>query len=82
LRAVMKPIPTLGRPLDSVDLHTKEPAPASVERSDVCAVPAASVVGEAAVAWVLAEACLEKYGGDTLAEVTRARSAYLRALQG
>jgi chorismate synthase len=81
LRAVMKPIPTLGRPLASVDLPTKEPAPASVERSDVCAVPAASVVGEAAVAWVLAEACLEKYGGDTLAEVTRARSAYLRALQ-
>lgn len=80
LRAAMKPIPTLGRPLASVDLFTREPAPAAVERSDICAVPAASVIGEAVVAWELAVACLEKFGGDTLAEVVRARSAYLEEL--
>jgi len=69
LRAAMKPIPTLYRPLQSVDLITKEPFEASVERSDVCAVPAACVIGEAVVAWELAGACLEKCGGDSLAEL-------------
>ena len=80
-QAVVKPIPTLLMPLRSIDLHTKEAEPASVERSDVCVVPAAAVVGEAVVAWVLADAVLEKFGGDSLAEfldhveATRARWA-------
>src|SRR5262249_14012268 len=78
-QAVVKPIPTLLIPLKSVDLKTKEPQAASVERSDTCVVPAAGVVGEAMVAWVLADALLEKFGGDSLPEVldhlaaTRAR---------
>jgi len=69
VRAAMKPIPTLYRPLRSVDLNTREPLEASVERSDVCAVSAACVVGEAVVAWELAVVCLEKCGGDSLAEL-------------
>lgn len=77
LRAAMKPIPTLGRPLQSVDLLTKEPSSASVERSDVCAVPAACVTGEAVVAWELARACLEKCGGDSLAELKDNWDRYL-----
>jgi chorismate synthase len=78
-QAVVKPIPTLLIPLKSVDLKTKEPQAASVERSDTCVVPAAGVVGEAMVAWVLADALLEKFGGDSLPELldhlaaTRAR---------
>lgn len=77
LRAAMKPIPTLYRPLQSVDLITKEPFEASVERSDVCAVPAACVIGEAVVAWELAGACLEKCGGDSLAELKDNWNQYL-----
>lgn len=69
IRAAMKPIPTLMQPLQSVDLWSKEPFAAAVERSDVCAVPAASVVGEAMVALTLAEAILEKFGGDHLEEI-------------
>jgi len=69
LRAAMKPISTTLTPLRSVDLATGEPAATQYQRSDVCAVPAASVVGEAMVAWVLAEALLEKSGGDSLAEM-------------
>lgn len=69
VRAAMKPIPTLMRPLASADFHSKEPFLAAVERSDVCAVPAASVVGETAVATVLASAVLEKFGGDHLVEI-------------
>lgn len=69
VRAAMKPIPTLYKPLRSVDIKTKEPFVASVERSDVCAVPAACVVGEAVVAWELAVALMEKFGGDSLGEV-------------
>ena len=65
----MKPISTLMKPLRSVDLSTMTAAPAAVERSDVCAVPAAAVVGEAMVCLVLADACLEKFGGDSLAEL-------------
>ncbi|MEB3196054.1 MAG: chorismate synthase [Candidatus Sericytochromatia bacterium] len=68
LLAAKKPISTLPRPLPAVDLSSGEPAPAHFERTDACAVPAASVVAEAMVAWVLAEACLEKFGGDSLAE--------------
>ena len=71
VRAVMKPIPTTLTPLRSVDLATGEEAATQYQRSDVCAVPAASVVGEAMVAWVLADALIEKLGGDSLAEVAR-----------
>ena len=70
VRAAMKPIPTTLAPLRSVDLATGEPATTQYQRSDVCAVPAASIVGEAMVAWVLAAALLEKRGGDSLAEMT------------
>jgi chorismate synthase len=68
-RAVVKPIPTLLIPLRSVDLATHEERKASVERSDTCVVPAAGVVAEAMVAWIMADALLEKTGGDSLAEV-------------
>ncbi|MGE0043313.1 MAG: chorismate synthase [Vicinamibacterales bacterium] len=67
--AFMKPIATLMRPLRSVDLTTLDDAPAAIERSDVCAVPAAAVVGEAMVALVLADAMLERFGGDSLRQV-------------
>ncbi len=80
VRAAMKPIATLMKPLRSVDLATGEEAPAGVERSDVCAVPAASVVGQAAVAFVLADALLEKFGGDSLQETRRNFDAYLETL--
>jgi chorismate synthase len=70
--AVMKPISTLMKPLRSVDLATMSESPAAIERSDVCAVPAAAVVGEAMVALVLANAVLEKFGGDTLADIDAA----------
>ena len=65
----MKPIATLMKPLRSVDLATMNEAPAAIERSDVCAVPAAAVVGEAMVAFVLADAFLEKFGGDSIEEI-------------
>jgi chorismate synthase len=68
-QAVVKPIPTLATPLRSIDLRTKEPEAASFERSDTCVVPAAGVVGEAMVSWVMADALLEKFGGDSLAEL-------------
>lgn len=66
VRGVMKPIPTLYKPLQSVDIDTKEPFKASIERSDSCAVPAASVVAEAVVAWELAAALLEQFGCDRM----------------
>ncbi|PGZ60598.1 chorismate synthase [Bacillus cereus] len=66
VRGVMKPIPTLYKPLQSVDIDTKEPFSASIERSDSCAVPAASVVAEAVVAWELAKALLEQFGVDRM----------------
>ncbi len=69
VRAAMKPIPTTVTPLRSVDLRTGEPVTTQYQRSDVCAVPAASVVGEAMVAWVLADALMEKSGGDSLKEM-------------
>jgi chorismate synthase len=71
VRAAMKPIPTTVTPLRSIDLATGEPAETQYQRSDVCAVPAASIVGEAMVAWVLADALLEKLGGDSLEEMKR-----------
>ncbi len=71
LRAAMKPIPTLMKPLRSVDLASKKPFKASVERSDVCAVPAAGVVAEAAAAFEIASAMIEKFGGDSIDEMRR-----------
>jgi chorismate synthase len=81
VRAAMKPLPTLMRPLDSVDLATGEPAQALVERSDVAAVEALAVVAEAAVAWELAAAAREKLGGDALVDVLAAHAAYLDRIQ-
>ena len=69
LRAALKPISTMKKPMQSVDLKTKEKVEAHYERSDVCVVPAAGVIGEAMVALVLAEAFLEKFGGDSIAEI-------------
>ncbi len=76
VRAAMKPLPTLMRPLRSVDLETGEPGEALVERSDVQAVEALAVVAEAAVAWELARAAREKFGGDALVDFLAAHSAY------
>lgn len=76
VRAYMKPIPTMLTPLPTVDLATREATQARYERSDVCAVPAAAVVGEAVVAWELANAFLEKFGGDAVADVEKAVEAY------
>jgi chorismate synthase len=72
VRAAMKPISTLMKPLNSVNLATGEATKAHIERSDTCAVPAAAVIGESLLALVLAEAMLEKFGGDSLEEI-RAR---------
>jgi chorismate synthase len=68
-RAAMKPIPTLTSPLDSIDLCNKKRIRAAVERADVCAVPAAAVIAESALAFVLADALLEKLGGDNIEEM-------------
>ena len=76
VRAAMKPIPTLYTPLRSVELRTKEPFEATVERSDTCAVPAAAVVAEAVVAIEIADAFLDKFGGDSLAEIRRNYDSY------
>jgi chorismate synthase len=81
VRAAMKPLSTLVRALDTVDLATGARARAVVQRSDVTAVPAAAVVGEAVVALVLADALLEKTGGDSLPEVRRNLDAYLADLE-
>ncbi|MDP9396182.1 MAG: chorismate synthase [Actinomycetota bacterium] len=80
VRAAMKPISTVPRALDTVDVSTGEPAKAINQRSDVCAVPAAGVVAEAMVALVLADAALEKFGGDSVAETRRNARAYLDGL--
>jgi chorismate synthase len=80
VRAAMKPLPTLMRPLRTVDLSTGEPADALVERSDVAAVEALAVVAEAVVAWELARAAREKFGGDALADFVAAHRAYLERL--
>jgi chorismate synthase len=69
VRVAMKPISTLMQPLDSVNIRTKEVTPAHIERSDVCALPAAGVIGEAMLALVLADAVLEKFGGDSMDEI-------------
>jgi chorismate synthase len=80
VRASMKPLPTLMKPLQSVDLATGEPAEALVERSDVSAVEALAVVAEAAVAFELARAAREKFGGDALDDFVAAHRAYLDRL--
>jgi chorismate synthase len=81
VRAAMKPISTIPRALRTVDVATGEAAVAHHQRSDVCAVPAAAVVAESMVALVLAEAALEKFGGDSLAETRRNRDGYLANLR-
>jgi chorismate synthase len=78
--AAMKPISTVPRALDTVDVATGAPAQASSQRSDVCAVPAAGVVAEAMVALTLADAVLEKFGGDSVAETARNAASYLSSL--
>jgi chorismate synthase len=80
VRAAMKPLPTLMRPLRSVDLATGEPGQALVERSDVAAVEALAVVAEAAVAWELAVAAHEKFGGDAVGDFVGAWRAYLERI--
>ncbi len=81
VRAAMKPLPTLMKPLKSVDLATGEPAEALVERSDVAAVEALAVVAEAAVAWELAVSAHEKFGGDALEDFVAAHAAYLARIE-
>ena len=81
VRGLLKPISTLRRPLESVDLETHEPVAAAYERSDVCVVPAAGVGGEAMVALVLAQAAIEKFGGDSLAETKRNYQTYLEQVK-
>lgn len=80
VRGYLKPISTLRSALQSVDLSTKEPVKAAYERSDICVVPAAGVAGEAMVAFVLAQALCEKFGGDSLAEMKRNFAGYQRQL--
>lgn len=81
LRAAMKPIPTLGKPLQTVDILSKKKAEAFKERADICAVPSAAVVGEAMVAIELARAVLEKFGGDSLGDLKRSYQAYLTRIK-
>lgn len=77
LRAAMKPISSLGKPLSSIDIVSKEPVKAIKERADICALPAASVIGEAVAAFEIAKAMRDKFGGDSLAETKRNYSGYL-----
>jgi chorismate synthase len=81
LRAAIKPISTMKKPMQSVDLKTKEKVEAHYERSDVCVVPAAGVIGEAMVALTLAEAFLEKFGGDSMDEIARNHRGYVDSLR-
>ncbi|MFB3814465.1 MAG: chorismate synthase [Terriglobales bacterium] len=81
VRGYLKPIATLRRPLQSVDFATREPVKAAYERSDVCVVPAAGIIGEAMVALVLAGAALEKFGGDSIGELTRNYRGYCEQLK-
>jgi chorismate synthase len=80
VRAAMKPLPTLMRPLRSVDLETGEAAEALVERSDTAAVEAFAVVAEAAVAFELARAALDKFGGDSIGDFVAAHRAYVERI--
>ena len=82
VRAAMKPIATLRQALESVDIHSKQPFAAHHERSDICAVPAAAVIGEAMVALTLASAVLDKFGGDSLEEIRRNYRGYVAQMAG
>ncbi|MFH0985454.1 MAG: chorismate synthase [Candidatus Omnitrophota bacterium] len=82
VRLTMKPIATLARPLASVNMKTKRTEKADFERSDVCAVPAGSVIGESLVAYTLADAFLEKFGGDSIKEIRRNYEGYLKHIRG
>jgi chorismate synthase len=81
LRAAMKPIPTLRRPLRSIDITTKKPVEAAYERSDICAVPAAGVIGEAMVALTITDAFLEKFGGDSMKEIQQHYDSYVHHIK-
>ena len=81
IQAVMKPLSTLRRPLSSVNIKTKKRLLAAVERSDVCAVPAAAVIGESASAIEIANAMLEKFGGDSVGEMRRNYEGYIEQLR-
>lgn len=81
VRAVMKPIPTLHKPLRSVDIHSKKQFEAGIERTDVCAVPAASIVGESVLSFELARVVIDKFGGDSLTEMKRNYKNYLRQIK-
>lgn len=81
VKGVMKPIPTLYKPLQSIDIDTKEVFEASIERSDACAVPAASIVAEHVVAWEIAQAFLEKFSGDSYQEVKQQYENYLKQVR-
>ena len=81
VRIAMKPIATLGKPLSSVDIKTKQKVKAQVERHDICAVAAAGVVGEAVLAFELADAMTEKFGGDSLSEMKRNYDGYIRQVK-
>ncbi|MCJ7514454.1 MAG: chorismate synthase, partial [Dehalococcoidia bacterium] len=80
VRAAVKPIATLGKPLPSIDLRTGKKTEAHYERSDICVVPAAGVIGEAMVAIVLANAMLEKFGGDHLKEILANYKNYISSV--
>lgn len=81
VRGYMKPISTLMKGLNTIDIATKEPAKAARERADVCAVPSAGVIGEAVCAFILSNAFLEKFGGDSISEIKRNYEAYLGGLK-
>jgi chorismate synthase len=80
LRVAIKPISTMKKPMHSIDLNTKEKTEAHYERSDVCVVPAAGVIGEAVVALTVADAFLEKFGGDSMAELERNYRSYMESI--
>jgi chorismate synthase len=81
VRVAFKPLSTLMRPLHSVDLRTKEAVEATIERSDVCAIPAAAVIAESVVAFVVAQAFMEKFGGDSLSEIKRNYEGYMEQVR-
>ena len=80
LRVAIKPISTMKKPMQSIDLNTKEKVEAHYERSDVCVVPAAGVIGEAVVALTIADAFLEKFGGDSMPELERNYRSYMESI--
>lgn len=82
IKATMKPIPTLRKPLETVDMMTKEKSIAQFERSDVCAVPSASIVCESMVAYIIADELVKKFGGDSLEEIKMNYNNYLKYLEG